>query len=1082
MHLISILLISIFLTLPSLVSAEENEKKDSGPMKSSTFNGLKFRGIGPGIASGRIIDFAVHPCNNDIIYAAIASGGVWKTTNHGTTWIPIFDSQGSYSIGCVTIDPNNHHTVWVGSGENNSQRSVSHGDGIYRSDDGGKTWRNMGLKKSEHIGKIIVRPGNSNEVWVAAQGPLWNAGGDRGLYKTTDGGKTWDKSLYISENTGVSDLVMDPRDPDVLYASSYQRRRHVWTLINGGPEAAIYKTTDNGKTWNKLSGGLPGGELGRIGLGISPVNPDYIYALIEAVGNKGGFFRSTDRGASWKEMYDMKSSSAQYYQEVFCDPVDVDKVYLVDTYSKYTEDGGKTWKNMGLKERHVDDHALWINPKNTLHWIIGGDGGIYETHDHGKTWKFYENLPVTQFYRIGIDNTEPFYYVYGGTQDNATIGGPVRTVNAHGLMNQDFYFTKGGDGFQTRVDPENPDIVYSQAQYGSLVRFDRKSGQRTDIQPMPDKDGELRWNWDSPLIISPHSNTRLYFAANVLFRSDDRGDSWEQISPDLTKQIDRNQLEIMGKVWGPETVAKNASTSLYGNIVALTESPLKENLIYAGTDDGLIQVSEDAKTWKKIDKFPGIPELSYVSDLMASKHDANTIYACFDNHKMGDFKPYILKSTDKGTSWKSISSNLPDNGMAWTILEDHVDKNLLFVGTEFGIFFSNDGGKKWIQLKSGIPTIAVRDAEIQQRENDLALATFGRGFYILDNYAPLREVNDEMLNKKAHLFAVKDALLYVPNTAPGRRNLGETFFRAENPFGTDFTYYLKETPKSSKKIRQEKAKKLEKEGKTPPYPTFDELRKEDLEESPYLIFTVKNSDGVPVRKLYAPAAAGIHRINWDLDYPEISPVDKNMKVNKRSGYPVLPGQYSVTMEMFDNGKIEMLAGPVKFNCKLLKNETLPPKDRKQLEKFQQDIANMLNTAYGADKYMKALNNRIDFIKKSVKLSAKADNNMLTKIRDIELKLADLNIILHGNSSISSRNANQPPNLMDRLNQTAWYMWSNSSAPTKTNIDSYNIMVEQMQKLISGLKEVSEKDLAPIEKQLDAINAPLTPGRLPVLKK
>lgn len=1077
-YLLSSLIIIILLQPSNIFSEEKKEDKKIEPMSAGTFSGLKFRALGPGLASGRIIDFAVCEEEPNYFFAAVASGGVWKTTTGGIDWTPVFDKQGSYSIGCVSMDPNNRHVIWVGTGENNSQRSVSYGDGIYKSCDAGKTWKHVGLKNSEHIGKILIDPRNSNVVYVAAQGPLWGPGGDRGLYKTSNGGENWELVLEISENTGVSDIAFDPRDPDLIYASSYQRRRHVWTLINGGPESALYKSTDAGKTWNKLTNGIPGGELGRIGIAVSPANPDIVFALIEAHGDKGGFFRSTDRGASWKKVNPYKSVSAQYYQEIFCDPIDPDKVYIIDTFTKYSLDGGKTWKRLGLKERHVDDHALWIDPDDTDHLLIGGDGGVYETYNMGETWRFFENLPVTQFYRIGVDNTEPFYYVYGGTQDNATIGGPVRTVNANGIMNQDFYFTKGGDGFQSRIDPKNPDIVYSQAQYGSLVRFDRKSGERTDIQPQPEKDEALRWNWDSPLIISPHSNTRLYFAANVLFRSDDRGNSWTKVSGDLTRQIDRNQLKVMGKIWPPEAVAKNASTSLYGNIVSLDESPLQENLLYVGTDDGLIQVSEDAKTWVKYDKFIGVPGTTYVSDLLASMHDPNTVYACFDNHKMADFKPYILKSTDKGKTWKSISGDLPENGPVYCVLEDHEKPDLLFAGTEYGFFFTVDGGKKWVQLKGGIPTIAIKDAEIQRRENDLALASFGRGFYIMDDYSPLRQVDKEMLEKQAHIFPVKDALMYIQDKSFGRRAMGENFFRAENPFGATFTYYLKEAFKTKKAKRKEEAKKISEKGQTPPYPSFGELKQEDLEEAPYLLFTISDAAGNPVRKLKAPNKAGVNRITWDMKYPDLSPPGEKTKINKASGYPAIPGEYSVTMSKVIDGRAEQIAGPVKFTCKVLENTTLPPKDRPALAAFQDEVMSLVRTAYGAENYLKALEKKVAIMKKALLLEPKATAAMKAKARDIELQLAELKETLYGDAARSSRNASYPPGVLNRLGRMAWYMWGNSSAPTETNRETVKIVREEMAAMLAKMKNIAEKAIHALEAQMDSIGAPWTPGRFP----
>ena len=549
-----------------------------------------------------------------------------------------------YSIGCVTIDPTNPNVVWVGTGENNSQRSVGYGDGVYRSEDGGKSWKNVGLKASEHIGKIVVDPKDPNVVYVAAQGPLWAPGGDRGLYKTTDGGKTWNAVLTIDENTGVSDVVMDPRDPDILIAASYQRRRHVFTLIDGGPGSGVHKTTDGGKTWKKITSGLPKEEMGRIGLAIAPAEPDTVYALVEtAAANKaGGTYRSTNRGESWEKRGDYVPGGPMYYQEISVDPKDPERLYSMDVFLKVSDDAGKTWRNLGERYKHVDNHAIWVDPRDTDHYLVGCDGGLYESFDRAATWRFFDNLPVTQFYRVDVDNSSPVYYVYGGTQDNNTLGGPSRTLNAHGTANHDWFVTWGGDGFHARIDPTDPNIVYSTLQHGVLGRFDRRSGEAVLIQPQ-EKPGDdpLRWNWDSPLVLSPHNPTRLYFAAQRVFRSEDRGDSWTPISEDLTRRIDRNKLKVMGKVWGPDAVAKGASTSFYGNIVSLDESPLVEGLLYVGTDDGLVQVSEDGgKTWRRQDSFPGVPVMSYVSDLFASRFDANVVYATFNNHKAGDFKPY----------------------------------------------------------------------------------------------------------------------------------------------------------------------------------------------------------------------------------------------------------------------------------------------------------------------------------------------------------------------------------------------------------------------------------------------------------
>lgn len=1061
------------------IQAQSKKTDTTDYFSSKTFTGLKLRLIGPAITSGRIIDLAVNPKDHSNFFVAVACGGVWKTTNGGITFSSVFDSQNSFSIGCVVIDPNNANVVWVGSGENNSQRSVSYGDGIYKSLDGGKNWKNMGLKKSEHIGKIVIDPRNSNVVYVAAQGPLWGPGGDRGLYKTTNGGETWDPVLKIGENTGVSDIAMDPRDPDVLYVSSYQRRRHVWTLINGGPESAIHKSMDGGKTWVKLTEGLPSGDIGRIGLAISPVNPDIVFALIETSDNSGGFFRSSDRGASWEKRYDYVSTSAQYYQEIICDPKDVDRVYSMDTYLKLTDDGGKTWRNLGNEHRHVDDHAVWIDADNTNHMMIGGDGGLYESYDLGKTFRFFPNLPITQFYRVAVDNSEPFYYVYGGTQDNNSWGGPSRTTNSGGITNEDWFLVVGGDGYKAQVDPNDPNIVYGEWQYGGLVRMDRKSGEVLFIQPQPEKNEQHRWNWDTPLLISPHSNTRLYFAANRLFRSDDRGQAWKAISPDLTRQIDRNTLAVMGKVWGPDAVAKNASTSLYGNIVSLTESPVKENLIFIGTDDGLIQVTEDAQNWRKLDKFPGVPEMTYVSDLFASQHNENVVYAAFDNHKNADFKPYLLKSTDKGKTWTSIRGNLPDNGTVYTITEDFVNPNLLFCGTEFGLYFTIDGGKKWIQLKGEFPTIAVRDLEIQQRENDLAVGTFGRGIYILDDYTPLRKLSEDIVKSNAYVFPVKDALMYMPDYSREKYDQGETFFRAKNPdFGATFTYYLKEDVKTKKQKRKDAEKEAEKKKTVVPYPSFTDLREEDEEQAPYLIFTVSDESGNVTRRLTAPAKAGMNRITWDLRYPNVTAITEKTETNKFNGMPVLPGKYKVTMFKNENGVITELAGPVEFTARPLNNTTLPAKDRGALVAFQRKVARLQQAVMSVNAAINDANKQITFIEKAVLTAVGADKLLIEKVSQVKANINAIQRTMTGDRTLAKRNENQTPPVTDRLQYIIDGTWETTSDPTQTQLNAYTIAADQFAPALAQMKNLIETDIKSIEDQLEKLDAPWTPGRLP----
>ncbi len=1076
-----------------LQSAQSKAKKpaatDGDPYSGLSLGAFKLRSIGPALTSGRISDFAVNPCNKSEFFVATASGGVWKTVNAGTTFTPVFDGEGSYSIGCVTLDPNNPNVVWVGTGENNNQRSVAYGDGIYKSEDGGATWKNVGLKASEHIGMIAVDPRDSDVVYVAAYGPLWSPGGDRGVYKTTDGGETWTAALTINENTGVSEVHLDPWNPDVLYATAHQRRRHVFTQISGGPDSAAYKSVDAGKTWKKINRGLPGGDLGRIGLALSPVTPNLLYAIVEAQADKGGFYRSTDGGTSW-ERRNGYTSSGNYYQELVCDPKDPDRVYSMDVFLQVTDDGGQSWDALGDESKHWDAHAFWIDPANTDYYLTGNDGGVYESFDRGRTWKYMPNLPVTQFYKVTIDYDEPFYNVYGGTQDNYSHGGPSRTTSAHGIVNSDWYITQGGDGFESAVDPEDPNIVYAQSQHANLVRFDRASGESMGIQPKPRKgEKEYRWNWDSPLLISPHSHTRLYFAANKVFRSDDRGDTWTVISDDLTRQIDRNTLEVMGRVWPMDAVAKNASTSQYGNIVALDESPIQEGLLYAGTDDGLIQVTEDGgASWRKIESIPGVPDRTYVNDIIASHHDRDAVYVAFNNHKNGDFKPYVLKSADLGKSWTAVASGLPERGSVYALAEDHVRKDLLFAGTEFGLFVTLDGGKRWKKLGSGLPTIAVRDLAIQKRENDLVLATFGRGFYILDDYSPLREITAEVISKDAHLFPVKDALMFVekqPLGSLGSRQKGfqgESYFTAPNPpVAAVFTYHLKDVPKSLSDKRKEEETKLVKDGKPVPYPTYEQMKAEEDEEPTFLLFTITDEDGRVVRYLRGPARKGINQMTWDLKYPGLSPTNPGQAAPTSSGPAgnfVVPGTYAVSMAMSVGGTAKELAGPVPFKVQALGTLSLPAADRAELAAFQKKVRKLSHSVSAASSVMRELGTLTQHYRAALKSVTVPHQDILDSIKALDGKLESIQASLYGDRLLSRLDKDIEPGITSRVNRIAGEQYRSSSAPTQTQRDAYAIAEEEFSPVYEELKKILAEDVKKIEQRLDAVGAPYTPGRLP----
>lgn len=1059
------------------------DKKSENFLTKLNLGAFKLRSVGPALTSGRVSDFAVHPDKRHEYYVATSSGGVWKTINGGANYTPIFDQQGSYSIGCITMDPNNPYVIWVGTGENNNQRSVGYGDGIYRSKDGGKTWKHMGLKNSEHIAKIIVDPRNSNIVYVASIGPLWSEGGDRGLYKSIDGGKTWESKIKVDEHTGVTDLIMDPNNPDVLYAATYQRRRHVFTWMSGGPGSGLYKSTDSGESWEQLKTGLPTSIIGRIGLAMSPADSDIVYAIVEAMDGQQGFYRTSNRGGSWKKMSNYVTSG-NYYQEIVVDPKDVNTVYSLSTYNMVTRDGGKTFSRLGEKNKHVDNHVMWIDPDDTDYLLVGCDGGIYESFDRGKNWIYKENLPVTQFYKVTVDNDLPFYNIYGGTQDNYSLGGPSRTKSQNGITNEDWFVTLGGDGFESAVDPENPNIIYAQYQYGNLYRFDKASGERIDIKPRARKnENAYTWNWDAPLQVSSHVPKRVYFAANKLFRSDDRGNTWEVISDELSRGVDRNKLKVMGRTWSVDMIEKNGGVSKFGAAIAFHESPIDKNLLYVGTDDGLIHVTENSgNTWKKYERFSNVPKMTYVNMLLASQHDENVVYSVFNNHKKGDFKPYLFRSDNKGKSWKSISSNLPIRGSVYSIAEDHIDPNLLFVGTEFGLFFSLDGGAYWKQIKAGLPTIAVRDLAIQERENDLILGTFGRGFYVLDDYSALRNINQRNMQQEAQIFPIKDGLMFIQGSRIGGNDKGfqgENYFTTPNPpVGVTFTYFLKESINTLENKRKKKEAKLRNEGKDVSYPSFEDFRKEKEEKKPHLIFTISDKSGNIIRRLSKPARAGVNRLTWDYKMFSAGPINDS---DAKKGFPssgayVAPGEYTVTMSKVIDGLSTNIAGPVSFRTKTLSDVTLPANNRRELSAFQEQIGRLQSV-------IRTMNTRLNNTSKELaqmRAAAQGIKNDNSKIlMGIDLAQEKITIIqrkLNGDWLAYRLDVDLPPSISDRVNRAAYGVLSSSSAPTTTQREAYNIANSELEPLQKELNSFLDNDMKRMIDMLNRSGAPYTTNR------
>jgi photosystem II stability/assembly factor-like uncharacterized protein len=1070
---------------------------EPGDPAAGSFGGLRLRSIGPAAASGRVTSFAVNPENPAQYFIGVASGGVWRTVNNGVTWTPVFDNEGSYSIGTVTLDPKNPSTVWVGTGENNSQRSVNWGDGIYRSDDSGRSWRNLGLKDSQHIARIVIDPRDSNVVYVASQGPLWSPGGDRGVFKTIDGGKTWKNVLTISENTGVTDIAIDPANPDRLLAASYQRRRHQWTLIDGGPESAIYKSDDAGVSWRKIRSGLPAGDLGRIGLAFSPAQPHLVYAKIEAANNQSAFYRSADSGESWERRAAFEGTP-MYYGQIVADPKNPEKFYAADTNFRVSDDGGRTIRALGDRNKHVDSHTIWVDPRNTDHIFVGCDGGVYESWDGGQFWEFKSNLPTLQFYDVDVDYAKPYYHVYGGTQDNFSWGGPAATRNVNGIMNSDWFVTTGGDGFVSRVDPADPDTVYAESQGGGLVRYNRKTGSRINIKPVEAK-GEppLRWNWDAPLIVSPHDHLRLYFGANVLFRSDDRGNTWKAISPDLTRGLDRNALPVMGKIWGPDAVAKNASTAFYGNISAVSESPKRAGLLFVGTDDGLIQVHDDeGAAWRKAD-LSALPEHIYVQRILTSQHDENIAYAALDNHQNGDFKPYLMKTADRGKTWTNISANLPQNGPVMSIAEDFVNPKLLFAGTEYSLYFSIDGGDKWTRLRGGLPTIEVRDMVIQKRESDLVLATFGRGFYVLDDYSPLRTATPETLKEEAVLFPVKNALEYVQSSPLGGRGKGfqgENFYTADNPpFGATLTYYLRDALRTKTQMRRDAEREAERKKEPIHYPTTDELRAEAEAEAPAIEITISDASGKVIRRMTGPMDRGMHRVTWDLrGFPATlpgegggggrggrggggAPVDDEGGGfgNTGGGHFVPAGKYKVVLAKRVEGKTTLLGSAQTFE--VINDGGAPPIG------FLEKVTRLQSAVSGALEAANTAKQRLTTIKRALEESA-ADPKLMEERNTLDRRLEALLVVLSGDQAMRGRRENVPPSISQRANGVANETRGLLEPPTRTQQEQYAIAAAEFEQELPKLRTLIETDLKKFEQKLDAAHVLLTPGRFPEFRQ
>ena len=1031
-----------------------------------------WRPIGPAVTSGRVVDFAVPegPRSQtgerlgELFYVASASGGVWKTTNGGTTWEPIFDHQGSASIGDIAVAPNNPDILWVGTGEANNQRSSSWGDGVYKSENGGKTWTNMGLRKSEHVGRVIVHPTNPQVVFVASAGPLWGAGGDRGLFRTMDGGRTWKNVKNIDANTGFTDVIFDPTNPDVIYAASLQRERRPYSYVGGGPGSGLWKSIDGGETWTRLTEGLPKVDVGRIGLDVSRSSPNIVYATIEtkvtgngaATGNtEASVYRSDDYGASWQKM-GVGFSYPWYMGQIRVDPTDPDRVYFMGVPLQVSTDAGRTFRSTA-NAAHSDHHAMWIDPTDPDHIIIGSDGGVYITHDRGRTVDFAPNLPIAQYYAIAIDLRLPFYYVYGGLQDNSSWGGPSQTRNRQGITNADWIKTTGGDGFYAMIDPTDPNIVYGESQGGDIVRYDVRTGEQKTIKPLTEFGGKpYRWNWSSPMLISPYDHNTIYFGANYLFKSTNRGDAWTRLGPDLTRQRNRDSLRVMGKIWPRDAVARHQGTADYGNISTIDESPIRQGLLYVGTDDGVISISRDGgATWNRITKFPTVPDETYVSRVVASRFSEGTVYATMDNHRNNDFKPYVLRSTDYGAHWTPIAGNLPANGSVQVVREDVVEPALLFAGTEFGAFYTANGGGSWTQLKYNIPTVAVHDIVVHPRERDLVIGTHGRGIYIIDDITPLEKLA-ESSRADAYLFPVKPATEYNPNTsipggARGASASGDREYAAPNPaFGAIITYFIRDS----------------------------------LPKGGDLSLGIYDAGGNRVRELTANKKQGMHRVTWDLrnapPYTVRRPAGQPGETSRQrelSGPFVLPGRYTARLTVKGaSGAQTLREVPIEVRSDPLVQ--LSAAEYRSLYDMRVSTSRLQATVQAAVRTAEQLKDQIADVKTAIKTNP-APDSVSKQADSIDTELGDVLKKLRGDPdapAVSDDKRTEEPSIQERVNNVAEEIGNVTSQPTELQRSTLTLATSDLQREAGRVNTLLQRRIPALNAALDAAKIPWTIGR------
>lgn len=1005
-------------------------------LTSDLLNGLPLRNIGPATMSGRIVDLAVVESDPFTFYAATSTGGIWKTTNNGVSFEPVFEKENTHSVGAIAVNQNHPNILWVGTGERANRQSNSWGDGVYKSHDGGKTWQNLGLKDSHHIGRIVLHPTDTLVAYVAAMGHLWGPNEERGLYHTKDGGKTWDRLIYVDEDTGVADVAMDPSDPNILYAATYQRRRKPYGFHGGGPGSGLHKSIDGGKTWEEQKNGLPEGDYGRIGISIYRNNPEVVFISLEqgyqynasTAYNKrrAGLYRSRDKGESWELMSDW-NPRPMYASQPLVDPSDESRIYMMNEYS-YSSDSGRTFI-APRQTLHGDDRILWVNPKDSRHVIKGDDGGIGISYDRGIKWLFVNNLPVSQYYRVSVDNAKP-YNVYGGLQDNGSWVGPSETYRSDGILNEDWRRLGGGDGFLNLVDRNDPDVVYTESQYLGLSRLNLKTGQRQDIRPgdpkgrISDRRNWDAWgpgipepelgnamapgNWDGPFFLSHHDANTIYAGTNVLWKSTDNGATWVSLG-DLTTKVNRRELLIMGQRPDENTASLDDGIPYYPTLTAVAEDLHTPGMLYAGTDDGLLQVSwDDGQTWNDVSStLVGLPKETWINTFEPSSHTAGTAYVAINNYRNNDFNNYIYRTADYGKTWESVVGDLPANRVARALREDPKNPNLLYLGTEFGLFISVDRGEHWVELKSNMPTLPFNDLVIHPRDNDLVLGTHGRGVWILDHVNALQELNPEVLKQQAALFSISNA--EIINYMNDGAHTGDMYYRGENPaFGAAIDFYLK-----------------------------DSVAKDAIS------LEIFDTNGKMVDEVKTTNKSGLHRVMWELRYQNEQAGTGRSRMN---GPYVLPGLYTAKLQVNDETYEQ------KFTVSDDPRLDLSLDVRKEWTTSQMKVLSLYSEVSANRASIENLDKQLDQLEKD---KVSYDKSAAAPVKEISRKYMELTNRLR--TLYSEIGDYIGPWTSDQKAQFDYY----SSMKSKLNVERDQVIKSTLPKINKGLKKDKQLKLDPL---------------------